>query len=151
MELLIKYNLGRLCLSLELELSLKRHQGSLCSSSKLELLSNFAAESLIDTRTVIFKKAWGASSLLIISLIQIPDSFLHLFLTSVNSSRKSTRVIWSFRSHLGQFLTANLLGMSQVNQIQFGSQFYLGEHQYKVKIDIDVVASFYMKKKIKVH
>ena len=41
---------------------------------------------------------------LIISQTQIPDSFLHLFLTSVNSSRELTWAIWSFRSHLGQFL-----------------------------------------------
>ena len=41
--------------------------------------------------------------------------------------------------------------MSQVDQIQLGPQFYLGEeHQYKVKIDIDVAVSFYIKKKIKV-
>ena len=46
LELLIKYNLGRLCSSLELELSLKRHLGSLCSSWFL-----------IETRTVTFKKA----------------------------------------------------------------------------------------------
>ena len=39
LELLIKYNLGRLCSSLELELSLKRHLGSLCSSPKLELFN----------------------------------------------------------------------------------------------------------------
>ena len=52
-----KIYLGRLCSSLELELSLKRHLGSLCSSPKLELLSNFAAEFLIETRTVTFKKA----------------------------------------------------------------------------------------------
>ena len=71
-------------------------------------------------RRKLFEKISG----LIISLIQIPDSFLHLFLTSVNSSRELTRVIWSFRSHLGQ-LTANLLGMSQVDQIQLGHQFYL--------------------------
>ena len=41
--------------------------------------------------------------------------------------------------------------MSQVDQIQLGPQFYLGEeHQYKVKIDIDVDVSFFIKKKIKV-
>ena len=62
---------------------------------------------------------------LIISLMQIPDSFLHLFLTSVNYSRELTQVIWSFRSHLVNFLTLNLLGMSQVDQIQLGPQFYL--------------------------
>ena len=91
-----------------MELSLKRHLGSLCSSPKLELLSNFAAffgrdpncniqESL---RCKFIEKISG----LIISLIQIPDSFLHLFLTYVNSSRELTRVIWSFKEHLGQFL-----------------------------------------------
>ena len=32
------------------------------------------------------------------------NSFFHLFLTSVKSSRKLTRVIWSFGSHSGQFL-----------------------------------------------
>ena len=56
-QLLIKYNLGKLCSILELEFSLKRHLGSLCSSPKVELLSNFAAEFLIETRTVTFKKA----------------------------------------------------------------------------------------------
>ena len=72
-------------------------------------------------RCSLFEKISG----LIISLTQIPDSFLHLFLTSVNSSRELTRVIWSFRSHLVNFLTTNLLGMSQVDQIQLGPQFYL--------------------------
>ena len=51
-------------------------------------------------RCKFFEKISG----LIISLIQIPDSFLHLFLTSVNSNGELTRVIWSFTSHLGQFL-----------------------------------------------
>ena len=51
-------------------------------------------------RCKFFEKISG----LIISLIQIPDLFLDLFLTSVNSSRELTRVISSFRSHLGQFL-----------------------------------------------
>ena len=51
-------------------------------------------------RCKFFEKISG----LIISLMQIPDSFLHLFLTSVNSSRELTWVIWSLRSHLGQFL-----------------------------------------------
>ena len=32
------------------------------------------------------------------------NSFFHLFLNSVNSSRKLTRVMWSFGSHSGQFL-----------------------------------------------
>ena len=41
--------------------------------------------------------------------------------------------------------------MSQVDLNQLGPQFYLEEeHQYKVKIDIDVAVSFYTKKKIKV-
>ena len=41
--------------------------------------------------------------------------------------------------------------MLQVDQIQLGAQFYLREeHQYKVKIDIDMAVSFYIKKKIKV-
>ena len=49
------------------------------------------------------------------------------------------------------FLTTNLLGMSLVDQIQLGSQFYLGEeHQYRVKIEISVAVSFNIKKKIKV-
>ena len=51
-------------------------------------------------RCKFFEKISG----LIISLMKIPDSFLHLFLLSVNSSRELTRVIWTFRSHLGQFL-----------------------------------------------
>ena len=36
---------------------IKCNLGRLCSSPKLELLSNFAAEFLIETRTVTFKKA----------------------------------------------------------------------------------------------
>ena len=50
-------------------------------------------------RCKFFEKISG----LIISLIQIPDSFLHLFLTFLDSSRELTRVVWCFRSHLGQF------------------------------------------------
>ena len=76
-------------------------------------------------RCKFFEKISG----LIISLIQILDSFLHLFLTSVNSSRELTRVIWSFRSHLVNFLTINLLGMTQVDQIQLGPQFYLFQNR----------------------
>ena len=101
--------MGRLCSSLELELSLKRHLGSLCSSPKLELLSNFAAEFLIqhpncNIQESLRCKCFDKISGLIISLMQIPDSFLHLFLTSANSCRELTRVIWSFRSQFGQFL-----------------------------------------------
>ena len=49
------------------------------------------------------------------------------------------------------FLIANLLGMNQVDHIQLWNQFYLREeHQYKVKIDINVDVSFYIKKKVKV-
>ena len=55
-------------------------------------------------RCKFFEKISG----LISSLIQIPDSFLHLFLTSVNASRELSRVIWSFRSHLDQFLNYKL-------------------------------------------
>ena len=108
MELLIKYNLGRLCSSLKLELSLKRHLSSLCSSPKLELLSSFAAVFDRDLNRNIQEnvrcKFFEKISHLIISIIQIPDSFLDLLLTFVNSSRELTRVMWSFRSHLGQFL-----------------------------------------------
>ena len=57
LEVLIKYNLGRLCSSFELELSLKPQLDSLCSSPELEILSNFVTEFLIETRIVTFKKA----------------------------------------------------------------------------------------------
>ena len=108
MELLIKYNLGRLCSSLELELSLKRHLDRLCSSPKLELVifcyRVFDRDPNCNIQESLRCKFFEKISGLIISLIQIPDPFLHLFLESVNSSRKLTRVIWSFKSHLGQFL-----------------------------------------------
>ena len=65
-------------------------------------------------------------SSLIISLIQILDSFLHLFLTSVNSSRELVGSYGVSDHTWVNFLTTNPLGMSQVEQNQLiGPQFYL--------------------------
>ena len=113
LELLIKYNLGRLCSSLELELSLKTSFRQSLFKSHVGTTVNFCSrvsgrdpncniqESL---RCNFFEKI----SDLIISLIQISYSFLHLFLTSANSSRELNGVTWSFRSHFGQFLNYKL-------------------------------------------
>ena len=97
LELLQGLTWGRVWSSPELELLLQLNLRSLCPSPKLEFLWNFVAEFLIETRTVTV-------SGLNISQIQILNSFFHLLLTSVNSSRKLIRVIGSLGSHSGQFL-----------------------------------------------
>ena len=64
-------------------------------------------------------------SRLIISIIQIPDSFLDLLLTFVSSSRELTGSYGVSGHTWVNFLTTNLFGMSQEDQIQLGPQFYL--------------------------
>ena len=125
-ELSPKSHLGSLFLSLELELFLTPNLGenlieSWARTFTRALLGKSLFKSKVGTfvkfcsrvfdrnpncnsqkslKCKFFEKVSGLN----ISQIQILNSFFHLFLTCTSSSRELTRVIGSFRSHLGQFL-----------------------------------------------